>query len=109
MNKDSNWKWTKDEKPDSTRHLIFANGGLISHYGYYVIKEDKWYTNWKCEEEIPAPVTVDKTQSEERVLPPIVVAIPSKIEEEAEEEEKVESSDEIEITPVENEDVKIKK
>ena len=58
----------------------------------------------ECEEEIPAPVTVDKTQSEERVLPPIVVAIPSKIEEEAE-EEKVESSDEIEITPVENEEV----
>ena len=56
MNKDANWKWTKDEKPDSTRHLIFANGGLISHYGYYVIKEDKWYTNWKCEEEIPEPI-----------------------------------------------------
>lgn len=50
------WKRTSEEKPDSTRHLIVTDGGYISHYGYYVKPKDKWFTNWKCEEEISAPM-----------------------------------------------------
>lgn len=50
------WVKTSKEKPNSTRHIIYADGGLISHYGYYLQPKDKWYTNWKCEEEIPEPV-----------------------------------------------------
>lgn len=49
------WKKTANEKPDSTRHLIVANGSLISHYGYYLKPKDKWYKTFKCEEEIEVP------------------------------------------------------
>lgn len=49
------WKKTANEKPDSTRHLIVANGSLISHYGYYLKPKDKWYKNASCEEEIEVP------------------------------------------------------
>lgn len=50
------WRKTAEEKPDSTRHLIVADGEIISHYGYYLKPKDKWFTNWKCEEEISAPI-----------------------------------------------------
>ena len=50
------WRKTSEEKPDSTRHLIVADGEYISHYGYYLKPKDKWFTNWKCEEEISAPM-----------------------------------------------------
>lgn len=49
------WKKTANEKPDSTRHLIVANGSLISHYGYYLKPKDKWYRTYECEEEIEVP------------------------------------------------------
>lgn len=49
------WKKTANEKPDSTRHLIVANGSLISHYGYYLKPKDKWYKTYECEEEIEVP------------------------------------------------------
>lgn len=51
-----NWRKTAEEKPDSTRHLIVADGEIISHYGYYLKPKDKWFTNWKCEEEISTPM-----------------------------------------------------
>lgn len=50
------WRKTAEEKPDSTRHLIVADGEIISHYGYYLKPKDKWFTNWKCEEEISTPI-----------------------------------------------------
>ena len=50
------WKRTSEEKPDSTRHLIVADGEIISHYGYYLKPKDQWFTNWKCEEEISTPM-----------------------------------------------------
>ena len=50
------WRKTSEEKPDSTRHLIVADGEIISHYGYYLKPRDKWFTNWKCEEEISTPI-----------------------------------------------------
>lgn len=46
------WKKTANEKPDSTRHLIVADGEIISHYGYYLKPKDKWYKTYECEEEI---------------------------------------------------------
>ena len=49
------WKKTANEKPDSTRHLIVANGSLISHYGYYLKPKDKWYETYECKEEIEVP------------------------------------------------------
>lgn len=49
------WKKTANEKPDSTRHVIVANGSLISHYGYYLKPKDKWYRTYECEEEIEVP------------------------------------------------------
>lgn len=49
------WKKTTEEKPNSTKHLIVTDGGLISHYGYYVKPKDKWYKTWECKEEIPEP------------------------------------------------------
>ena len=49
------WKKTANEKPASTRHLIMANGSLISHYGYYLKPKDKWYKTYECEEEIEVP------------------------------------------------------
>ena len=49
------WKKTAKEKPNSTRHLIVANGSLISHYGYYLKPKDKWYKTYECEEEIEVP------------------------------------------------------
>ena len=50
------WKKTSEEKPNSSRHLIVADGGIISHYGYYLKLKNKWFTNWKCEEEISEPM-----------------------------------------------------
>ena len=50
------WYKTSEEKPDSTRHIIYANGGLISHYGYYLKGKDKWYTNSSCTTEIDEPI-----------------------------------------------------
>ena len=49
------WKKTTEEKPNSTKHLIVTDGGLISHYGYYVKPKNKWYKTWECKEEIPEP------------------------------------------------------
>ena len=49
------WKKTTEEKPNSSRHLIVTDGGLISHYGYYVKPKNKWYKTWECKEEIPEP------------------------------------------------------
>lgn len=50
------WKYTADEKPDSTRHVIVAFGfSDISHYGYYLSPKDKWYTDWTCNNETPEP------------------------------------------------------
>lgn len=49
------WKKTTEEKPNSSRHLIVTDGGLISHYGYYVKPKDKWFKTWECKEEIPEP------------------------------------------------------
>ena len=49
------WKKTTEEKPSSSRHLIVTDGGLISHYGYYVKPKDKWFKTWECKEEIPEP------------------------------------------------------
>lgn len=50
------WKFTKDEKPKSSRHVLIANGGDISHYGYYLFSKDKWYANWHRVEEIECPI-----------------------------------------------------
>ena len=50
------WKYTADEKPDSTRHVIVAfDFSDISHYGYYLEPKDKWYTDWTCTNETPEP------------------------------------------------------
>lgn len=49
------WKYTRDEKPNSTRQVIVANGSSISHYGYYLKKKDKWYTDHRCDLEIVEP------------------------------------------------------
>lgn len=49
------WKYTRDEKPKSTRQVIVANGSSISHYGYYLKKKDKWYTDHRCDLEIVEP------------------------------------------------------
>lgn len=49
------WKKTTEEKPSSTKHLIVTDGGLISHYGYYVKPKDKWYKTRECKEEISEP------------------------------------------------------
>ena len=50
------WKYTADEKPDSTRHVIVAfDFSDISHYGYYLEPKDKWYTDWRCNNETPEP------------------------------------------------------
>lgn len=50
------WKRTSEEKPGSTRHVIVADGAIISHYGYYLKPKDKWFTDWTCEKEIDAPM-----------------------------------------------------
>lgn len=50
------WKRTSEEKPSSTRHVIVADGAIISHYGYYLKPKDKWFTDWMCEKEIDAPM-----------------------------------------------------
>ena len=50
------WKYTTDEKPNSTRHIIVAFGfSDISHYGYYLSSKDKWYTDPTCTNETPEP------------------------------------------------------
>ena len=50
------WKYTANEKPDSTRHVIVAfDFSDISHYGYYLEPKDKWYTDWTCTNETPEP------------------------------------------------------
>ena len=49
------WKQTTNEKPDSTRHLIVANGSLISYHGYYLKPKGGWYKTFECEEEIEVP------------------------------------------------------
>ena len=50
------WKYTADEKPDSTRHVIVAFGDSdISHYGYYLKPKDEWYTDWTCKVETDKP------------------------------------------------------
>lgn len=50
------WKRTTEELPNSTRHLIVADGEIISHYGYYLKPKDKWYKTWECKEEIAEPM-----------------------------------------------------
>lgn len=52
----SRWKYTRDEKPNATRQVIVVKGGSISHYGYYLKKKDKWYTDHRCDVEIVEPI-----------------------------------------------------
>lgn len=51
------WKKTAEEKPDYTRHVIITYGSSrhASKYGYYFKKEDKWYRDHRCIEEIEPP------------------------------------------------------
>ena len=50
------WKYTVNEKPKSTKHVIVAfDFSDISHYGYYLEPKDKWYTDWTCNNETPVP------------------------------------------------------
>ena len=51
------WKRTAEEKPDYTRHVIITYGSNrhASKYGYYFKKEDKWYRDHRCIEEIEQP------------------------------------------------------
>lgn len=51
------WKRTAEEKPDYTRHVIITYGSSrhASKYGYYFKKEDKWYRDHRCIEEIEPP------------------------------------------------------
>ena len=49
------WKNTEEETPDSSRHIIVADGAIISKYAYYSKPKNKWYTDWHCDTEIPTP------------------------------------------------------
>lgn len=49
------WIPCSERLPDSSKHLIVANGSAISHYGYYLQPKNKWYENWKCDVEIEKP------------------------------------------------------
>ena len=49
------WKNTEEEMPDSSRHIIIADGAIISKYAYYSKPKNKWYTDWHCDTEIPTP------------------------------------------------------
>lgn len=45
-----------DEKPKSSRHIIYSDGSPTSHYGYYLKPKDKWYTDRTHEKEIDEPI-----------------------------------------------------
>lgn len=49
------WKNPEEETPDSSRHIIIADGEIISKYAYYSKPKNKWYTDWHCDTEIPTP------------------------------------------------------
>ena len=54
--KHEKWKYTVNEKPTSSKHVIVAfDFSDISHYGYYLEPKDKWYTDWTCTNETPEP------------------------------------------------------
>lgn len=50
------WHWTAEEKPNSSKHCIYSYGNIGTGYGYYLKPKDKWYTDWKCIEEIYTPL-----------------------------------------------------
>ena len=50
------WHWTSEEKPNSSKHCIYSYGNIGTGYGYYLKLKDKWYTDWKCIEEIYTPL-----------------------------------------------------
>lgn len=53
--KEEQWHITNDDKPKSSKHCIYSEGFLGTHYGYYLKPKDKWYKDYTCKEEIDTP------------------------------------------------------